>query len=112
MPMPDPEALLRQYLAAYAAKDLDAIAAMLSDQVHLRDWHLEAQGKAAVLRETRRNFEEARSLRITVETVFVSGLRAAAQLRILVNDEIDLSVVDVLSFDASGMISAVRAYKG
>ena len=110
--VPHAELWLRQYLAAYEAKDLDRIASMLSDEVHLQDWNLEVKGKEAVLRETKINFDAARSLTIEVQRVLVSGLQAAAQIRIVVNKEVKLDVVDVVSFNAAGLITAVRAYKG
>jgi ketosteroid isomerase-like protein len=103
---------LRAYLAAYAARDLDAIAALLSDDVMLQDWNLRVAGRAAVLAETRKNFEAVRSLRIEVLQVYEAGQRAAAELRIVVDETITLDVVDALQFDAAGRISAIRAYKG
>ncbi|KPF67138.1 hypothetical protein IP84_13310 [beta proteobacterium AAP99] len=114
--MSTPEARLRAYLAAYAAKDLDAIAGMLADDVVLQDWNLRVQGRAAVLAETQKNFDAARSLSIELLYVFVAAdahpSRAAAQLRIVVDERIELAVVDALHFDAQGLICAIRAYKG
>jgi hypothetical protein len=112
----DTEALLRQYLAAYEARDLHAIDAMLAPEVCLQDWNLRAVGKAAVLRETRINFAQASSLHIAVLSVLTSAQRAAAPLRITVNDTAAqatvLEVVDILSFNAAGLIVDIRAYKG
>lgn len=58
---PDPERKITQatdvlaaFLKAYEAKDINAIALMLADDVHLQDWNLTAQGKPAVLAETRK----------------------------------------------------------
>lgn len=104
--------LLRQYMAAYELKNLDGIADMLADEVHLQDWNLEARGRAAVVLETRRNFEAAETLEIEIRRVFVSAPHAAAQLRIVVNSGITLDVVDVLSFDEHGKITSIHAYKG
>ena len=104
--------LARRYLAAYAAKDLDTIAGMFADAIHLQDWNLQAHGKAAALRETRANFEAVESLVITVRQVFATATQAAAQLHILIDGQAELEVVDVLSFDDDGRITAIRAYKG
>ncbi len=108
----DTDALLRRYLAAYEAKDLAAVASMLADDVRLQDWNLAAHGRVAVLRETHKNFQAANSLVIDVLDVLASSTKAAAQIRIVVNGEVELAVVDVLTFDASGLISEIRAYKG
>lgn len=106
------ENLLRQYIAAYEAKDLPAIETLLADEVCLQDWNLVANGKEAVLRETQANFKAAHSLQITIQRVFSQEEDAAAQLKIAVNDSATLEVVDVLSFNAAGLITAIRAYKG
>lgn len=110
-PATDFEARLRDYLKAYAAKDIDAIAAMLSADVRLQDWNLSVQGKAAVLAETRKNFSAAQSIAIELLHVFAGADSAAAELRIVVDGSIVLEVVDVLRFDPSGLITAIRAYK-
>lgn len=114
--MSTPEAQLRAYLAAYAAKDLDAIAGMLADEVVLQDWNLRVQGRAAVLAETQKNFDAVRTLHIELLHLYAAAdehpPRAAAQLRIVVDETIELDVVDALHFDAQGRITAIRAYKG
>jgi ketosteroid isomerase-like protein len=105
-------ALVREYLDAYAKKDLDAIARLLDQDVTLQDWNIGVAGKEAVLEETRKNFESARSIEISIREIFESADGVAAQLSIVVNGSVALDVVDVLSFDAVGKITAIRAYKG
>jgi steroid delta-isomerase len=102
----------RDYLRRYAAKDLDGIAAMFSEEVTLRDWNLGVTGKAAALAETRKNFESARSLDIDVLRLHESGPSVAGELRILVDGHLELFVVDVVDFDDDGRILAIRAYLG
>lgn len=102
---------LRGYLAAYAAKDIGAIAAMLAPQVRLQDWQISVQGKDAVLAETRKNFAGADTIAIEILHVFTGVDSAAAELRIVVDGSIVLEVVDVLRFDPSGLITAIRAYR-
>lgn len=100
------------YLKAYAAKDIDQIAAQLSPDVQLQDWNLAVQGAAAVLDETRKNFQAASQLAIEVVQVLSDARSAAAVLRISVGEEAILDVVDVLTFDDQGRIAAIRAFKG
>lgn len=100
------------YLRHYAAKDLDAIAAMLADGVVLRDWNLQVEGKAAALAETRKNFESARSIRIEPLRLHASANAVAGELRIVVDEAVELHVVDVLDFDAQGRIASIRAFLG
>lgn len=104
--------LLRQYLAAYARKDLDAIEAMLAEEVTLQDWNLAVKGKAAVLRETRNNFESARSIAIEILREFDNGPDSAAELRITVDDSIQLDVVDIVRVNTHGLVESIKSYKG
>ncbi|MFO1251533.1 MAG: nuclear transport factor 2 family protein [Inhella sp.] len=100
------------YLDAYARKDLDSVAALLAEDVVLRDWTLRVVGKAAALAETRKNFEAVQSLAIEVLHWHQSEAAVAAELRILIDGKQELFVTDVIAFDAKGRIAAIRAYVG
>ncbi|WP_374401730.1 nuclear transport factor 2 family protein [Niveibacterium sp.] len=102
----------RTYLAAYERKDLAAIGDMFTDGVHLRDWKISVRGKHAALAETAKNFEAARSIEIDTLSTQESVDTVAGELRILVDGEIELFVIDVVDFDESGHILAIRAYLG
>jgi hypothetical protein len=39
----------------YANKNLEAISAMLAEEVHLHDWNISVFGKAEAIRETVKN---------------------------------------------------------
>jgi ketosteroid isomerase-like protein len=110
--MTDKLHLVRAYLAAYAARDLAAIEAMFADAVTLRDWKIRVAGKAAALDETRKNFESVQSLQITVLAAYGRDGGAAAELEIVVDGRDTIHVVDAFDFDASGRITAIRAYLG
>lgn len=104
--------LLLTYLRAYEARDLSAVGALLADDVRLQDWNLAVEGKAAVLAETQRNFDQAEHLLIDVLSVYAGEGGAAARLRIVVNHRIELEVVDTIAVNAAGQVSSIRAYKG
>ena len=104
--------LFHTYLRHYAEKNLEAISAMLAEEVHLRDWNLSIFGRLEVLRETAKNFTEAKTIEINILAVFESPDMVAGELHITVDEKIDLYVVDVLTFDQDGKIAAIRSYKG
>jgi len=106
------QARFLDYLHRYEAKDLDGIAAMLAQDVTLRDWNLSVKGRQAAVDETRKNFESARSIRIEVLRLLEGERSVAGELRIVVDGNIELFVVDVLDFDVEGRITAIRAYLG
>lgn len=100
------------YLRHYSAKHLDGVSAMFADNITLRDWNISVIGKAAAAEETDRNFLAAESIDIQVLGVYESVDTVAGELRILVDGIIELYVVDVITFDSNGRISAIRAYLG
>ena len=104
--------LFLSYLQHYADKNLQAIAAMLADEVTLRDWKISVRGKPAVLAETAKNFGAAQSVQIEALRLYEGADSVAGELRILVDGSIELFVVDVIRFGADGRILAVRAYLG
>lgn len=101
------------YLNAYQAKDLAAIADLIAPNVELRDWNLGGAGVEFFLSETKKNFENANDISIEILGITESDFSVACELKILLDGaSIELRLVDVLSFDSEGRISAVRAYKG
>jgi ketosteroid isomerase-like protein len=104
--------VLTAFLEAYEARDIDRIERMLTEDVRLQDWNLVAQGKNAVLTETRKNFLDAQHLEIEVRELYEGTGCAAARLRIVVNRSIELEVVDTIVVTVEGKISSIRAYKG
>lgn len=102
----------RTYLRHYADKNLEAVTDMLADNVHLRDWNISVLGKAEAVRETAKNFAEAESIEINILDVYENADTVAAELHIVVNGTIDLFVVDVVTFNEQGKVTAIRSYKG
>jgi len=104
--------LFRAYLRHYADKDLDAISDMLAEEVHLRDWNISVFGKAEALRETAKNFADAESIEIHILALYENADAVAGELHIIVDEKIDLYVVDVVTFNPEGKVTAIRSYKG
>lgn len=104
--------LVHAYLAAYAARDLAAVAPLLADAIVLRDWKIRVVGKAAALAETRKNFEAVQQLRIDVLAACERDGGAAVELKIVIDERDTIFVVDVFDIDADGRIAAIRAYIG
>jgi hypothetical protein len=100
------------YLRRYAEKKLDEIAEMFDDEIVLRDWNIVVHGKQNALLETRKNFDAAKS--IVIETLFLyeNQNSIAAELKITLNGSDELYVIDVVTFNFSGKIKSIRAYKG
>lgn len=100
------------YLRCYERKDIDGIAEMLSADIVLRDWKILVKGRTNALSETRKNFEASKSLQIEPLRILESEGSVAGELKIVVNGEAELYVVDVLDFAPDGKITSIRAYLG
>lgn len=103
---------LKHYLKCYENKDLESISSMFSEDITLRDWKISVSGYENALAETRKNFKNAESLSISILNIMESEDSASAELKIVVNNEEILFVVDVLTFNDKGLISSIRAYLG
>ena len=104
--------LFLTYLRHYARKDLAQVSAMFADDIRLRDWNISVSGKSAAVSETEKNFASADSIEIRALAIHESPGSVAGELRILVDQTIELYVVDVAEFDSGGKITAIRAYLG
>ena len=100
------------FLDRYAAKDLPALLATLAPEVMLRDWNVAVRGRDRVRAFLQQNFADADTLSIEVLALYENADGVAGELRILVDGCIELFVVDVIEFDAGGMIRSIRSYKG
>ncbi|MDF1523076.1 MAG: nuclear transport factor 2 family protein [Trueperaceae bacterium] len=100
------------YLDAYARKDIDASATMLAPDATLRDRNLSVRGHRAVVAETVENFRNADTIEIEVLQTYEREDGVAGELRIVVDGTVELHVVDVIEFDAAGLMKAIRSYKG
>ncbi|WP_394224026.1 nuclear transport factor 2 family protein [Alteromonas gracilis] len=103
---------LKHYLKCYENKDLESISSLFSEDITLRDWKISVSGYENALAETRKNFKNAESLSISILNIMESEDSVSAELKIVVNNEEVLSVVDVLTFNDKGLISSIRAYLG
>lgn len=105
------EQLTRRFLELYAAKDINVISDMFSEDIVLRDWNYEVVGKDAAIIEFTKNFDEAETLHISIGNIYLSELSAAAEIEATVNGLI-LGIVDVITFDSAGHVTSVIAYRG
>ena len=106
------ESLARQFLAAYASKDIERISDMFDEMVILRDWNYEVVGFDDALVEFKKNFDEAQTLELDIKNIFTHDSSAAVEQEVVVNRDVKLHVVDVISFNAVGKVTSVVAYKG
>jgi hypothetical protein len=62
--------------------------------------------------ETRKNFDTAKSIVIKPLFLYENQDSIAAELKITLDGTDELYVIDVITFNPSGKIQSIRAYKG
>ena len=110
------ERLARAYFSAWNAHDEAALRKLFAADVTLHDWQISKSGIEAVTNANGEIWRSAPRIRIEVVTIHASEHTSSALAEILVHVGdaalTELRVIDVLTFDQSGQISSVRAYKG
>ena len=100
------------YLKKYEKKDLTGIEEMFADNIVLRDWKIKVDGKEKALIETKKNFESVGFIKIDVLSTYENDNTVAAELKIVIDNNIELYVVDVITINSEKKISSIKAFIG
>lgn len=108
---------LDAYFAAFSAKDTAALKNMFATGVTLNDWNVSVSGKNNVAAEVQKIFDSVDTITVTpIATYEMNDLSFAVKIAIQVHSnesyEQTLDVIDVITFNESGLIKSVAAYKG
>jgi len=101
-----------QYFSAFAGKDLAYLRDAFSDDVSLHDWNLSAFGVVDVLNANASIFEALDTIVVDIVNLYESDNTIVAEIIISAAKLEPIKVVDILTFNSSGKIQSVRAYKG
>lgn len=101
-----------QYFDAFGRKDLPFLRNAFGKEVSLRDWDITAKGLDSVIRVNANVFESLEFINIEVVNIFEARSTVIAELVISGTGLTPLKIVDILTFDGDGKITAIRAYKG
>ena len=110
--MIDLKAIAEQYFETFSRKDLDGLGVMFTGDVTLRDWEISATGIDDVLAANKKIFDNVESIQVTPLHLYQDTNTVAAEISIVVNGTVHLKVVDIITFNDSGKISSIKAYKG
>ena len=106
------ENLIIEYQEAFNSQNLDKLKSIFSEDITLKDWDREVKGNNNALQENKKIFESVKSIRAeTVKNYFFENI-AVCILKIVVNDNEILDVVDIIEVNRENKISSIKAYKG
>ena len=107
----DLKQLATQYFETFSRKDISGLSKLFTDDVVVRDWEINPQGKTAVLAANQSIFDRVDTIVVTPLSLYEDGNAVAAEIEVLINGDTTLLVVDVITFTGD-KISSVKAYKG
>jgi ketosteroid isomerase-like protein len=101
-----------EYFETFSRKDLDGLGAMFTGDVTLRDWEISAAGIDEVLVANKKIFDSVEYIHVMPLHLYQDGNTVAAELSIVVSGAVQLNVIDIITFNDTGKIVSIRAYKG
>jgi hypothetical protein len=101
-----------EYFELFSNKDLKRLEEMFSDEITLRDWEIQEKGKSSVLQANKKIFDSVKSISVNPIHIYSDEQTVIAELEIMVNNTDRILVVDLISFDETGKIIKISAYKG
>ena len=108
----DLKSICLEYFETFSRKDLDSLALMFTGDVVLRDWEISATGIDEVLAANKKIFNSVKYIHVMPLHLYQDNNTVAAELSIVVSGAVHLSVVDIITFNDTGKIVSIKAYKG
>ena len=109
------EEIAQNYLAAFQNRDINSLGDFFSDSATLTDWDQTAEGKDEIIAANKKIFSSFENISLVVTNVVSSSCDVALECDLVLqdrNEETRLLVVDFITFDESGKIVSLRAYRG
>ena len=104
----------REYFEAFSNGHMEKLGELYAENVSLKDWVSEHEGRDAVLAANESLFA-THKVDVKVNSIFGDGQTVVCEIEILLNDgskKENLLVVDVLVFNQAGQVEEIRAYLG
>ena len=108
----DLKPIAKNYFETFSKKDSQGLKNLFSEDVSLRDWEIQANGKKDVLAANQKIFDGVKSIQVNPVSMYQEGNTVLSELEILIDQTTKLLVLDIIDFDTNHKIKAVRAFKG
>ena len=104
--------LTKKYQEAFNNQDIDKLKSLFHKDVVLKDWERSVSGLNDVVSENEKIFKSVKSLEAISVKEYYFDNTAICVLKIHINNEETIDVVDIIEFDQEGKILSITAYKG
>ena len=100
------------YFKIFSEKNITGLSEMFDDNVTLRDWNKNYQGIKSVLEENLNIFQNVKTINAIPLNIISENNFVVAELKIIINGDEELKVVDMIEFNKKGKIISIKAFKG
>ena len=100
------------YFKTFSEKNIDGLREMFDNNVTLRDWDINEKGIESVLNANLNIFQSVKTINAIPQNIISENNFVFAELKIVVNDNEELKVVDLIEFNKKGKIISIKAFKG
>ena len=102
----------QSYFTIFSEKNINGLREMFDDNVTLRDWDIDKQGIENVLKANLNIFQNVKTIKAIPQNIVSENNFVFAELKIIVNGDEELKVVDIIEFNKQGKIISIKAFKG
>ena len=102
----------QSYFKIFSEKNINGLREMFDDNVTLRDWEIDKQGIENVLKANLNIFQNVKTIKAIPQNIVSENNFVFAELKIIVNGNEELKVVDIIEFNKKGKIISIKAFKG
>ncbi len=102
---------IKKYFEHFSNKDLEKLSDMFSEEIVLQDWNIIAEGKKKVLEENKNIFNSVESISVKLNELYIDGNVATCLIKILINNNEAIKVIDIIKINTNGKIIEISAYK-
>jgi len=106
------EDIALSYFKKFSEKNIDGLRELFDDNVTLRDWDIDKKGIESVLKANLNIFQNVKTINAIPQNIISENHFVFAELKIVVNDDEELKVVDLIEFNKKGKIISIKAFKG
>ena len=100
------------YFKTFSEKNIDGLREIFDDNVTLRDWDIDEKGIESVLKANLNIFQHLKTINIIPQNIISENNFVFAELKIIIDNDEELKVVDLIEVNKKGKIVSIKAFKG
>ncbi len=104
--------LISKYISAFNNQDLNNLRSLFDENIHLQDWEIDEKGINNVIKANQKIFNSAPNLKVRIDRQYFFGKTAICVLKIKVDDQTSIDVIDIIEVNNIDKIISIKAYKG